>query len=84
MSPLIISPLRVIVLRRLLLALILGVSAVPALAAESGQTYFAHGAQTVYAGMMPPPGKTQIYGYTQFYKALHRFPGTNSRAHGHP
>lgn len=69
MSPPIISPLRATVLRRLLLALVLGVSAAPALAAESGQTYFAHGAQTVYAGMMPPPGKTQFYGYTQFYNA---------------
>lgn len=55
--------------RRPLLATLMSLGATPAMAAESGQTYFAHGAQTVYVGMMPPPGTTQLYGYSQFYKA---------------
>jgi hypothetical protein len=41
--------------------------AAPATAGEGGSTYFAHGAQTVYAAFLPGPGHTQFYGYTQFY-----------------
>lgn len=55
--------------RRLLIALALGVATAPAFAAESGQTYYAHGAQVAYSGIMPAPGKTQFYGYSLFYDA---------------
>lgn len=38
-------------------------------ALQTGQTYYAHGAQTVYAAMMPQPGSAQFYGYVLFYEA---------------
>jgi hypothetical protein len=47
----------------------LALGAASAMAAETRQTYYAHGAQSVYAAFMPPPGKTQFYGYSLFYDA---------------
>lgn len=38
-------------------------------ALQTGQTYFAHGAQSVYAAMVPQPGAAQFYGYVLFYEA---------------
>jgi len=38
-------------------------------ATQTGQTYFAHGAQSVYAALLPQPGHAQFYGYTLFYEA---------------
>lgn len=38
-------------------------------ASQTGQTYFAHGAQSVYAAILPEPGHAQFYGYTLFYEA---------------
>jgi hypothetical protein len=52
-----------------LAAVVMAVFAVPAAAGETGLTYFPYGAQTVYAGLTPPPGKTLFLGYTQFYDA---------------
>lgn len=40
-----------------------------AYALQTGQTYFAHGAQSVYAALMPQPGAAQFYGYVLFYDA---------------
>lgn len=52
-----------------LAVVVMALTATPSRAAERGLTYFAHGAQTVYAALMPPPGRTQFFGYTQFYDA---------------
>ena len=38
-------------------------------ASQTGQTYFAHGAQTIYSALLPPPGQAQFYGYFLFYEA---------------
>lgn len=38
-------------------------------ASQTGQTYYAHGAQTVYAAITPQPGGSQFYGYVLFYEA---------------
>jgi hypothetical protein len=38
-------------------------------ALQTGQTYYAHGAQTVYSAIMPQPGGSQFYGYVLFYDA---------------
>lgn len=62
-------PRTVSALLRTLTATGLALGATSAMAAETGQTYYAHGAQTVYAAIMPPPGKTQLYGYSLFYDA---------------
>ena len=40
---------------RALAAIVMAVSAGPAAAGETGLTYFPYGAQTVYAGLTPPP-----------------------------
>lgn len=40
-----------------------------AYALQTGQTYFAHGANSVYAAMVPQPGAAQFYGYFLFYDA---------------
>lgn len=54
---------------RSIAAVMLAVIAGAADAGETGLTYFPYGAQTVYAGLTPPPGKTLFLGYTQFYDA---------------
>ncbi len=38
-------------------------------ALQTGQTYFAHGAQSVYAALMPEAGHAQLYGYALYYEA---------------
>lgn len=36
-------------------------------ALQNGQSYFAHGAQSVYAAMLPKPGTAQVYGYVLYF-----------------
>lgn len=63
------AALRCAYLRCLIAALAFVFPVSSALASASGSTYFGHGAQTVYAGLLPAPGATQFYAYAQFYDA---------------
>lgn len=74
-------------LSRPLMMMLTALVAGPAVAAETGQTYYAHGAQVAYSGFMPAPGATQFYAYSLFYDAAsirdndgNRVPGISAQA----
>ncbi|MBS7661062.1 transporter [Pseudomonas lalucatii] len=58
-----------VTLHRLSLAVLCSFAPLLALASENGATNWPLGVNTVIPGLLPPPGATELYGYTVYYSA---------------
>lgn len=71
--------MRSFVTRLLCAGFAMGAIATSAHAAENGQITYPVGLNTVLNGLLPPPGATQFYNYTQHYSA-NKFAGPDGRS----